>query len=147
MSMWPHFYFCIHSKKDWPKRVSQNSQQRVKLHSKKLVLIAGVHLSVHFYTFLALYLMRTTPSVLKYKSFWHFTRFIEHSLNLDKLYVQIHWTFYESGYSKTLPEWLIFQDGRSTWLFKKHRALIYTSKSCNIDIEMLVVILSILRIY
>ena len=52
-------------------------------------------------------------SVLKCKSFWHFTRFIEHSPNLDKLYVQIHWTFYESGHSKTLPGWLTFQDGGS----------------------------------
>ena len=34
--------------------------------------------------------LTSTPSVLKYKSFWHFTRFIEHSLNLDKLYVQIY---------------------------------------------------------
>ena len=31
-----------------------------------------------------------TPSILKCKSFWYFTKFIEHSLNLDKLYVQIH---------------------------------------------------------
>ena len=31
-----------------------------------------------------------TPSVLKYKLFWYFIRFIEYFLNLDKLYVQIH---------------------------------------------------------
>jgi len=48
-------------------------------------------------------------SVLKYKSFWHFTRFIEHSPNLDKLYVQIHWTFYESGHSKHSQDDLHFR--------------------------------------
>ena len=43
---------------------------------------------VQVYTLL-LYKLKNkyTLSVLKCKSFWHFTRFIEHSLNLDKMYV------------------------------------------------------------
>ena len=58
--------------------------------------------------------LTATPSVLKCKASWHFTRFIEHSLNLDKQYVQIHWTFYESVHSKALPGCLTFQDGGRT---------------------------------
>ena len=30
-------------------------------------------------------LLLITPSVLKYKSFWHFARFIEHYMNLETI--------------------------------------------------------------
>jgi len=46
-----------------------------------------------------------TPSVLNYKSSWQQIRFIEHSINLDKLFIQVHRTFYESRYKNTLSRW------------------------------------------